>query len=391
MFQFFKGAAQIERLQRFTRISRGLTQLHRSTAIYEMLVYGAMELIECERIILLMEQEQGRFSPVRAVGIDDPLVELEDVPMDPALRAKLAEILGEPLLAVPLVHDGTIRGVLALQCDKREEEDDAWLLSALLDHGALALRHARMLEQDEDRLRNVLPEAFDSEEQRQFLMSAMAHDLRSPLLSIRMGCDLLEDTIGELSDEQKEIFGHIRMARGHVETVAENLLEMGRLSAGMSVFDCRKVNLDVVLDEALSVLGPEARNRKCACARSGADRLLVHADGPRLRQALVNLVGNAIKYGPDGATVRIETRNGVKKGYHSVLIADDGPGIPEAEQEDIFAPYYRCLEGGKPRKSGVGLGLAISRELVRKMGGDITVSSKPGHGATFTVTLPVAR
>jgi len=388
MFHISESDRHIQRLRRFTRITRGLTHLTRSGAVYEILVHGALELVGAERALLLIENDCSTFSPVVSSGIDADLASLQNMKLDDQLRIRLGNIVGEPMLAIPLLVNGNIHGVLGIHCgEEPATAEEEWLLSALMDHGALALSHARMLEQDEDRLKTALPMALNTEEQRQFLMSAMAHDLRSPLLSIRMGCDILEDTIDSPTPEQREILGHIRMARHHVQMVAENLLEMGRLSAGMSVLDCKKIDAISVLDEAIAVIAPEAQSRGFSLEQSGLKQLMVNADGPRLRQVYVNLLGNAMKYAPEGSSIRIEHIEDRNAGLCKAAITDEGPGISLDEQERIFAPYYRAIQPDQPNKSGVGLGLAISRELVRKMGGDIQVKSEPGKGATFTVIL----
>jgi signal transduction histidine kinase len=114
----------------------------------------------------------------------------------------------------------------------------------------------------------------------------------------------------------------------------------------------------------------------------------VAADRDKLRQVLVNLVGNAVKYSPAGG--RIEVAVTVDDGHVAVLVRDEGLGIAPSEQSLIFEKFYRADANMTRGVSGSGLGLYISRELVHRMGGTISVESQPGEGSTFVVTLPAA-
>lgn len=389
MFHQKESAAQIERLRHFTRVTRALTHLTTAEAIHELLLHGALDLLHSERAVLLLREDDERYGAALSHGFGPEGWPLAPLAIDAGFRPRLAATIGEHLFAVPLNIDDEIEGVIALQSPYEHTATDiVWLLSALLDHGAMALSHARMLEQESGRLQNELPHALGAPEQRQFLMSAMAHDLRTPLLSIRMGCDLLEDTLEPITDEQADILGHIRMARNHVQTVAENLLEMGRLSAGMSTVDCRPSQAGKLLEEAVAVVWPEAESRAIPIESAyPAEDLAVLADRPKLRQVLVNLLGNAIKYNPRdrpiGAAVQAHDDR-----HTAFIISDHGPGIPHRERERVFMPYYRILTSDGPAKTGVGLGLAIAHELTRKMHGSIQIEDTPGGGATFIVLLP---
>lgn len=119
------------------------------------------------------------------------------------------------------------------------------------------------------------------------------------------------------------------------------------------------------------------------------EALLVRGDANRLRQALLNLIGNSIKYTPVGGSIQVGTsrRRWQGKEFAGVSVADDGAGIPPAMLARIFEPYVRG--DAAQDLPGLGLGLFISRQLVRQMGGDIDVSSKVGAGSTFTVLVPL--
>lgn len=389
MFHHKESSEQIDRLRRFTRVTRALTQLTSAEAIYEVLLHGALDLLQSERAVLLLRDEDERYGAVLSRGYGPEGWPLAPLALDEGFRPRLAEAIGEHLFALPLSIEDEIEGVIALQSAYEHTASDiVWLVSALMDHGAMALSHARMLEAESGRIQSELPHAMGAPEQRQFLMSAMAHDLRTPLLSIRMGCDLLEDTLEPVTDEQADILGHIRIAQHHVQTVAENLLEMGRLSAGMSTVDAHPSPAAKLLEEAVAVVWPEAESRGIPIETESTDKALkVMADSPKLRQVLVNLLGNALKYSPKGKPIRAAVHDFDAR-HIAFIVSDQGPGIPHAERQRVFQPYYRILNPALPTKTGVGLGLAIAHELTRKMNGSIHIEDTPGGGATFVVQLP---
>jgi signal transduction histidine kinase len=137
---------------------------------------------------------------------------------------------------------------------------------------------------------------------------------------------------------------------------------------------------------------PSATLRNQSLLAGDVPEMTLEADPDRLRQVLVNLLGNADQVHGAGGTIRIGAAATERVGLHWGAIADrgHGPGIPAEKLEAIFQPYYRLPDAETDAPEGVGLGLAISRELIRKMGGDIEVESEPGHGCVFTVRLPRA-
>ena len=231
----------------------------------------------------------------------------------------------------------------------------------------------------------------------QFL-STMSHELRTPLNAIGGYTDLLTLGLrGPLTDAQRQDLERVRLANQHLMSLVTDVLNFARVDAGQIEFRPADVELASVVGELESLIGPQLAAKRIAfdhdaCAPDTSDRPhVVRADPEKLRQILLNLLSNAVKFTDPGGRVAIvcEAERGADVG--SVRVRDTGRGIPSDQLERIFEPFvqvdrHRTLGS----QQGVGLGLAISRELARGMGGDLTVESTPGQGSTFTLTLPRA-
>jgi len=314
------------------------------------------------------------------------------------LRGLLGAYLPERFLGVPLVARGMVTGLLAVVRPDGApfDEEDEWLLSAAADPVAVALENARLDEEvrrEREGRTRAAREGGEADEASDRALATLSHDLRSPLNAIDSYAELIEmEILGPVSDRQREALGRIRMSGRHLLAVLENVLEMTRLSAGVVRIHATSVSAGTVIEEAVLMVHPSATLRNQTLLAGDVPEMTLEADPDRLRQVLVNLLGNAIKYTEPGGTIRIGvagTEPGERR-WGTIAIADSGPGIPAEKLEAIFRPYYRLPDAGADAPEGVGLGLAISRELIRKMGGDIEVESEPGHGSVFTVRLPRA-
>jgi len=167
----------------------------------------------------------------------------------------------------------------------------------------------------------------------------------------------------------------------------DDLISFSRLEAGDITYRFRPVSAASAIQMTEGVLMPLAQEQHVALQLDpGAADCVVHADEEKLQQVLVNLVANAIKYSPSGATVTLRCRDDADCVAFDVV--DDGPGIPPEKLGDIFEPYVRLDPASSPGTAGWGLGLAISRELAAGMHGSLTVQSALGRGSAFTLRLP---
>jgi CheY-like chemotaxis protein len=196
----------------------------------------------------------------------------------------------------------------------------------------------------------------------------------------------------DLSDEQRDLAATSREAGSELLTLLNDVLDLSKCEAGKLRLERRPVALGPLLEAVSRFVEPLAAKRGLAFELDAAEDLPAHVltDGSRLRQILLNLLGNAVKF-TDTGTVRLAVHGASASGGTGLLtfeVADTGAGIPRDRLAELFAPFHQ-LDGSTTRDhGGTGLGLAISRELARALGGDITVESAAGAGSTFTLTLP---
>jgi signal transduction histidine kinase len=259
----------------------------------------------------------------------------------------------------------------------------ARLPAATLRHLVAALAAATRRAADEAEL--ALLQAREREQER--FVSMVVHELRTPLTGLGGYLDLL--AAGAVDDPEigREF---IERGRGIVERMAAlvgDLLELSRLEAGSLRLEIERVSLAEACERAMDALAPIAAGRGIRLAADLPPRLrTARADRRRVEQIVTNLGGNACKFVPDGGLVEIAAR--LDDDVALVLVRDDGPGIERADRERVFRRFAR-LEG-HDRVPGTGLGLPISRDLARAMGGEIAVASVPGSGTTFVLGLPAA-
>jgi two-component sensor histidine kinase len=202
--------------------------------------------------------------------------------------------------------------------------------------------------------------------------------LRCPLDRIIESAErIVERAEGPLRSDYASYGNDIAAAARHLLSVLTSMSEE-------PVQDYRSIDLAALAGEAVAMLESSADERNVSIAPEMSDALPARGEERAVIQILVNLVGNAIRYSPDGGTIRLSFSR--TSGTASVSVGDEGPGIAAADQQRIFERFERA----HPKEGGTGLGLAISRRLARSLGGDVTLDSAPGEGARFTLTLPAA-
>jgi two-component system NtrC family sensor kinase len=216
---------------------------------------------------------------------------------------------------------------------------------------------------------------------------AVSHDLRSPLTAILGYVDLL-DRVGPLSDQQKEFVRRVRVSVRNITSLVNDLLDLGRIESG---FEGQKeiISLEGIVNYALDNLKSQIAAKKLQLKIEMPPQLpSLHGDPIHLRQMLDNLIGNSIKYTPDGGGISVKVESRGEQVF--VHIADTGPGIPPADQPHIFDKFYRASNVASA-VPGSGLGLAIVKSIVESHKGRIWVESALGQGTIFTVVLPTYR
>lgn len=386
---FDPGERRGQRFRKLTEVSRALTYLSSLEEVAQITVDRAADLVEADWAVLMLRGEDGLLHVRAAHGVPEPILEQFQGQLDEGLVRQLLTTLcpapSSRFLGVPLVVRSAVTGLLAVAWHCGEEEE--WLLAALADQAAVALENAKLDEEVRRELEQRVRTADGTALTEEKAMAVLAHDLRSPLHAIESYIELLRmEILGPLQQEQRETLEKIRISGRHILALVENVLEMARLSAGVLRVKVAPVPVAEVIEEALLMVHPEALAKGQILEATTAPELVAHADPLRLREVLVNLSGNAIKYTPPTGRIRISAslEEGMDGSRVVISVSDTGPGIPPDQLEAIFQPYYRLPDAAG---SGSGLGLAISRELVRRMGGELQIESQLGCGSTFVVQL----
>ena len=252
-------------------------------------------------------------------------------------------------------------------------------------------QQAAELEQQSEESRELAAEAAAANRAKAEFLAAMSHELRTPLNAIGGYAELIELGVrGPVTPEQVEDLRRIRRSQRHLLGLISDILNFSRLDAGRMEFHLGDVALAPLLTEASAMIAPQAEARSLTCViEPVAPALAVRADPERLRQILLNLLGNAVKFTPPGGRVNVSCTQ--RDGVVDVRVADTGPGIAPEQQQAIFEPFVQLDRRLTNNVDGAGLGLAISRQLAYHMGGGLDVESRPGEGSIFVLSLPAAR
>jgi signal transduction histidine kinase len=228
------------------------------------------------------------------------------------------------------------------------------------------------------------------EQMKSEFVSNVSRELRSPLTSIYGFAEtLLRDDVLFGDEERATFLGYIASEAGRLTAIVDRLLAVARLDSGDLQVQLASTDVRMVVSEVVA-------SAKQALALDGHEFVLdlppepldAEADRDKLRQILTDLIENAVKYSPDGGTITVTARR--HDDTVEVSVEDEGIGIPESEQQRIFAKFYRAEAGRDLESGGTGLGLFIAKELLAAMRGRIWVRSREGEGSSFAFALPLA-
>jgi signal transduction histidine kinase len=234
----------------------------------------------------------------------------------------------------------------------------------------------------------------EEERMRSDFISMLSHEIRTPLTSIRESVNLIaEEVMGDINERQRRFLLIASRELERITILLNHLMQISRLEAGAVEIHQREIDLCEFVLGAISRLVPAAEAKDMSIHSDIAPGISnFQCDPDNLQQVLLNLLGNAIKFSPQGSEILVSVRRD-DKGKASNLVfsvTDAGPGIPDAEQALVFHKYYRA-SGVRDEVDGVGLGLSISKYIVEAHGGEIGVCSNPDVGSTFSFTLPVRK
>jgi signal transduction histidine kinase len=219
-------------------------------------------------------------------------------------------------------------------------------------------------------------------------LAVMSHELRTPLSAIMGYQELLADGItGPINEQQAQQLGRIKASARHLLSLIDEILTFTRIDAGREQVSIERASLATLLEPAAEVVEPLARARGLHIeVNLPRDPVVVETDPVKVRQMIVNLLSNAVKFTDRGRIIL----SGEQRGDQLVItVQDTGIGISEEHFERVFEPFWQVEQTVTRRAGGTGLGLTVTRRLALLLGGDVSVTSSPGKGATFTICLPM--
>ena len=383
----------------------------------------------------LVRELDGHWSPAPGDPLGAPLVALsrsativdDDIDAVLAVSAhgpdnlRILRALGlGSLLVVPLIAHGRYQGAITFVSptgaapfadDDIQLAEDLAIRCANLIDGARLYDDARLAQLDADAARGLAEtarkDAEDANRTKTAFLTSMSHELRTPLNAILGYSELLLMGLrGSLTDDQKDSLSRIRRAGTHLLSLINDVLNFAKLKALKVGFLVADVPVNEMLESASSMVGPQVSAKALVFEREPcAPTVVMRADPEKLLQILLNLLSNSVKFTDTGGRVTLAAamldrrQPRTDDATHAdspvempirVTVSDTGRGIAAEQLKSIFEPFVQVGRRLVGTDAGIGLGLAISRDLARGMGGDLTVESTLGVGSTFTLTMPCA-
>jgi signal transduction histidine kinase/CheY-like chemotaxis protein len=318
-------------------------------------------------------------------GLSSQLADLREAPRDPHLDA-LRQGGWLSLLAVPLLREREIIGALVVRrtatgaLDYRVVE----LMETLASQSAVAIKNARLFRE----LEHKSLELETAGRHKSEFLASMSHELRTPLNAVIGFSDvLLQRMFGDLNERQDEYLRDIRDSGRHLLELINEILDLSKVEAGRMELERSQVRLGQALEHGIAMVREQAVQRRVTLAldvESGGD--VIWADELRLKQVVLNLITNAVKFNVDGGAVFVAARRDGDEVL--VTVRDTGGGIPSEERERIFEAFQRGGRGTHTTTEGTGLGLTLSRRIVELHGGRLWLESSGPDGSVFAFTVP---
>jgi K+-sensing histidine kinase KdpD len=388
---------QIARLEMMLEVSRTLYAMLDLEALLKFVVEVASQLTDSEAAsILLLDKKTGGLYFEAAAGEQWSVVERTPVPIEGSMAGWIVQN-GEPLVVDSLTEDShhfgeldemprlKVRTILGAPLKFKEEtmgalevfnkrpdagftSDDIHLLNTLASQAAVAIENARLFEQSDE-------------------VAKLVQELRVPVTSIADFSQLILAKPDMGMENLRTELESVNREAVYLAQMVNNFLDLSKLETGRMRLEKQVVNLRLLAQEVVEQLHAQAAERNITLSLHGKDNIPnLRGDAHRLRQAIANLVDNAIKYDREGGLIEITlSSNRVRV---QVSVQDKGMGIAPGDLELVFNKFYRA-SGNRDQLNGAGLGLSIAKKIIEAHGGDIWVESELGIGSCFTFSLPL--
>jgi signal transduction histidine kinase len=346
------------------------------------------ELVEAIRAAPIRQGEgaTGRATTTRAPVQVINLLEERELGAT-RLRPIAARLGYRSVLAVPLLREERILGALTVWRKQAGSfsPEVVQLLQTFATQSALAIQNARLFREIEDKGRQL--EAANRHKSE--FLANVSHELRTPLNAIIGFSEVLgERLFGELNEKQAEYTEDILSSGRHLLSLINDILDLSKIEAGRMELEVTTFHMPDAIENALLLIRERASRHGIKLERIIDDRLGdFTGDERKVKQVLVNLLANAVKFTPEGGCIKVEARLGDSAVITSVT--DTGVGIAREDHEAIFEEFRQVGSNYAQKREGTGLGLSLTRKFVEMHGGKIWVESELGKGSTFTFTLPI--
>jgi signal transduction histidine kinase len=384
---------QVHQLRRLIEISRELASTFDLDTLLNQIVAAATDLCDATAAsILLYDSKKGELFFQATTNIEDHFMRGLKVPVDGSLAGwvlthqkplliedpqsdprfyprveRATQFDTESILGVPLITKDTVVGVLQAlnKTTGAFTLQDQDTLMTLADHAALAIENTRLFHQSD-------------------LMAEMVHELRTPLGSLNAATYLLQrDDVSQ--EQRKKMVTVIQSETQRLSDLATAFLDLSRLESGRMQFQPERFDPQALAREALAVARSSMLERQIDLTNQLDDSPKMRGDRAKIKQVMLNLLSNAVKYSPEQGNISVVLE--VADSHWSLIIKDQGPGIPAESMDLLFDKFYR-VPGSEKIAAGTGLGLSICKKIVEAHGGEISVVSELGQGATFRFSLP---
>jgi signal transduction histidine kinase len=291
-------------------------------------------------------------------------------------------------------RDGTVLGTFGTyfrEC-RRPTELEREVVEVLARTAAIAIERDRAEQarrRTQDELRHAMEAAEAASLAKSQFLAVVSHELRTPLTGMIGYADLLENGVaGHLNETQLSHVRRITSGAWHLVSIIDEILSFSRMEFGKETIRAEQSNITRLVRETTELLQPHAATKGIQLRLVAPDNdIELVTDGSKLRQIILNLTGNALKFTDRGF---VEISIAGDDTNLEIRVRDTGPGIPSDKLESIFEPFVQVDQSNTREKGGTGLGLAVSRSLAQMLGGDITVETFHAGGTTFLLQLPAS-